>query len=135
MKEDFMVLVVEDDAMTRRVIVDILEDDGFKTEEATGYQETLKLFVPGKYQVIVLDHQLGDGDGTELCRQLIEIDNQVKIFLFAGATDNVRIEALEAGASEVLQKPYDLTKLPFLIKRVFRFFTESSAYSGSSSLG
>ena len=120
MKTEFLVLVVEDDALTRNVIIDLLRNEGFQTAEADGVRTALEIFAPGKYQVVVLDNKLGDGMGVDLCRQLIKLDPTIRIFLFAGATDEVRLEALAAGAIEVLQKPYDLTKLSFLVKRELR---------------
>ena len=120
MNKEFVVLVVEDDMMTRNVIVELLRDEGFQAEEADGVRSTLEKFAPGKFKVVVLDKKLGDGLGVDLCHQVIKADPTVRIFLFAGATDEVRLAALAAGAAEVLQKPYDLTKLSFLVKREFR---------------
>ena len=117
MSEEFTVLVIEDDASTRNVIAEVLRDDGIATDVADGYYSGLQAFVPGKYQVAIIDNQLGDGIGTELCRELKIIDPSVKLFLFAGASENVRLEALSAGVVEVLQKPYDLSKLAYLAKR------------------
>ena len=116
----FTILVVDDDSMTRKVIVDLLRDEGFTTEEADGYQAALKMYVPGKFAIAILDNQLEDGTGIELCRKIKETDPEVTVFLFAGASEEVRLEALECGASEVLQKPYDLSKLAYLVKRVAR---------------
>ncbi len=117
MCEEFMVLVIEDDLSTRNVIASVLRADGIATDVADGYQSGLQAFAPGKYQVAIIDNQLGDGIGTELCRELRTLDPAVKMFLFAGASEDVRLEALSAGVLEVLQKPYDLSKLAFLAKR------------------
>ncbi len=117
MCEEFMVLVIEDDLSTRNVIASVLRADGITTDVADGYQSGLQAFTPGKYQVAIIDNQLGDGIGTELCRELRALDPAVKMFLFAGASEDVRLEALSAGVIEVLQKPYDLSKLAFLAKR------------------
>ena len=117
---DFTILVVDDDSMTRKVVVDLLRDEGFTTEEADGYQAALKMYAPGKFDIVILDNQLEDGTGVELCRKIKETDPEVTIFLFAGASEEVRLEALECGVSEVLQKPYDLSKLAYLVKRVAR---------------
>ncbi len=117
MCEEFMVLVIEDDLSTRNVIASVLRADGIATDVADGYQSGLQAFAPGKYQVAIIDNQLGDGIGTELCRELRTLDPAVKVFLFAGASEDVRLEALSAGVVEVLQKPYDLSKLAFLAKR------------------
>ncbi len=117
MCEEFMVLVIEDDLSTRNVIASVLRADGVATDVADGYQSGLQAFAPGKYQVAIIDNQLGDGIGTELCRELRTLDPAVKVFLFAGASEDVRLEALSAGVVEVLQKPYDLSKLAFLAKR------------------
>jgi two-component system, OmpR family, response regulator len=120
MSEEFLVLVIEDDLSTRNVIAEVLRDDGIVTDVADGYQSGLQAFTPGKYQVAIIDNQLGDGIGTELCRELKTLDPSVKLFLFAGASEQVRLEALSAGVIEVLQKPYDLSKLAYLAKREAR---------------
>jgi two-component system, NtrC family, nitrogen regulation response regulator NtrX len=120
MAEEFTVLVIDDNASTRNVIAEVLRDDGIATDLADGYQSGLAAFSPSKHQVVIIDNQLGDGLGTDLCRHFKKIDASVKLFLFAGASENVRIEALSCGALDVLQKPYDLSKLAYLVKREAR---------------
>lgn len=120
MSEEFAVLVIEDDLSTRNVIAEVLRDDGIITDVADGYHSGLQTFTPGKYQVAIIDDQLGDGMGTELCQKLRALDPSVKLFLFAGASENVRLQALSSGVVEVLQKPYDLSKLAYLAKREAR---------------
>ena len=116
----FTILVVDDDSMTRKVIVDLLHDEGFATEEAAGYQAALRAYARDKFDVIILDNRLQDGTGVEFARKIRETDQDVVLFLFAGASEEVRLEALECGVSEVLQKPYDLSKLAYLVKRAAR---------------
>lgn len=120
MSEEFTVLVIEDDQSTRNVIAEVLRKDGIVTAVADGYQSGLQSFTPGKYQVAIIDDQLGDGLGTDLCRQLKTLDPAIKVFLFAGASEAARLEALSSGVIEVLQKPYDLSKLAYLAKREAR---------------
>jgi DNA-binding response OmpR family regulator len=118
--EQFTVLVVDDDSMTSNVIVDLLRDEGITALQAGSCREALDLYAPGKFQAIILDNQLGDGLGIELCRRFRETDQEVPMFLFAGASEEIRLEALERGITEVLQKPFDLSKLTYLIKRAAR---------------
>jgi len=118
--DEFVVLVVDDDSMTRNVIADILRDEGIATQGAESFRTAAASFASGKFDAVILDNQLGDGTGIELCRQIREIDQAVTIFLFAGASEAVRLEALECGITEVLQKPYDLSKLAYLVKRAAR---------------
>jgi DNA-binding response OmpR family regulator len=121
MKPDsFVVLVVDDDSMTRNVIAEILRDEGITAEVADGFQSALGMFAPGKYNAVILDNQLGDGLGVDLCRRMKEIDSGATMFLFAGASESVRLEALACGVVEVMQKPYDLSKLAYLVKREMR---------------
>jgi DNA-binding response OmpR family regulator len=120
MSEEFTVLVIEDDPGTRHVIAEVLRQDGIFTDVADGYQSGLQAFAPGKYQVAIIDDQLGDGLGTDLCRELKTLDPAVKVFLFAGASETARLGALSSGVIEVLQKPYDLSKLAYLTKREAR---------------
>jgi DNA-binding response OmpR family regulator len=117
---DFLVLVVDDDSMTRNVIAEILRDEGIRAEVADGFESALSAFAPGKYRAVILDNQLGDGLGVELCQRMKEIDPAVTMFLFAGASESVRLEALACGVTEVMQKPYDLSKLAYLVKREMR---------------
>ncbi|MFN7930356.1 MAG: response regulator [Blastocatellia bacterium] len=117
MTEDFTVLVVEDDASTRNVIAAVLREDGIASDLADGYESGLAAFASQAYPVVIIDNQLGDGLGTDLCRRLKELVPSVTLFLFAGASEVARQEALSSGVSEVLQKPYDLSKLAYLIKR------------------
>lgn len=120
MSEEFIVLVVEDEPSTRKVIAEVLREDGIVSDLADGYHSGLEAFSPHKYPVVIIDNQLGDGIGTDLCCRLKELDPAVKLFLFAGASETARIEALSCGVSEVLQKPYDLSKLAYLVKREAR---------------
>jgi DNA-binding response OmpR family regulator len=85
-QEEFTVLVVDDDPMTRHVIAERLRDEG----------------------------------GTDLGRQIRGLDPAAIMFLFAGASEEVRLEALACGVVEVLEKPFDLSKLAHLVKREAR---------------
>lgn len=118
--ETFLVLVVDDDSMTRNVIAEILRDEGIKADVADSFQSALTAFAPGKYNAVILDNQLGDGLGTDLCKKMKVLDPDVTTFLFAGASEAVRLEALACGVTEVMQKPYDLSKLAYLVKREMR---------------
>ncbi|MBL8207655.1 MAG: response regulator transcription factor [Blastocatellia bacterium] len=120
MSEEFTVLVIEDDIGTRNVVAEVLRADGIATDVADGYSSGRQAFAPGKYQVAIIDDQLGDGSGTQLCREIKAMDPSVTLFLFAGDSENVRLEALSCGVTEVLQKPYDLSKLSYLAKREAR---------------
>ena len=118
--EQITILVVDDEAPVREVVVDLLAGEGITAEEADGYRSALRAYAAGKFDAVILDNILGDGTGIEFCRQLRQADLTTPVFLFAGASDEVRLEALKAGVDEVLQKPEDLPRLGDLITRVVR---------------
>ena len=116
--EELTILVVDDDAFVREVVVELLAEKDIAAREADSFQSALDVYAAGEFDAVILDNQLGSGTGIEFCRQLRKVDQKTPVFLFAGASDEVRLEALRAGVDEVLQKPDDLPRLAELVKRV-----------------
>ena len=108
-------LFVEDDAMNRRVVKDMLNVAGVLMDEADGAQEGLRLIEAGDYDLILMDLRMPGMDGLAAIAALRQrADDKGRlpvIVLTADAAAGLREKCLEAGADEVLFKPVSMQSL------------------------
>ncbi len=105
------VLIVEDDADLGGLLMRVLEEEGAKptlcTTATTGLEEANR-----KYDAIVLDWMLPDGDGPTFCEALRRA-NILSAVLMLTARGEVqdRVRGLRAGADDYLVKPFEIEEL------------------------
>jgi CheY-like chemotaxis protein len=120
------VLVVEDDAHMRRLLVATLETDGCEVVEAEDGVDLLgwmgqSMWSPadGALDAIVSDVNLPDMTALEVLAALRARDSTVPVILVTASEDaNVLREASELGATAILKKPLDLEDLCALVRRL-----------------
>ena len=113
------ILFVEDHADTRSMIKRLLGRQGYEVEVAESSSEGLGMARRGGYDLFLLDYELGDGDGRQLCRGLREFDARTPILFFSASHPKVQQEAVECGAQGFVLKP-DIDALHQEIERVLR---------------
>jgi CheY-like chemotaxis protein len=115
------VLVVEDNAQNRMLMVDILQCHGYEVLEAKDGAEGIRLARENRPALILLDMQMPVMDGIEAAR-ILKGDPETKaikilaVTSFAMKGDRERI--LSAGVDEYMAKPIDTRELPRVIKRL-----------------
>ena len=103
--EDRRVLVVDDDAVLRRVVRAVLEADGFQVIEAADGEQGLKLAAEVHPGVVILDVMMPGLDGVEVCRRLDH--GATKVLMLTALGDvTTEVASLEAGARGFLTKPF-----------------------------
>lgn len=115
------VLVVEDNAPTRALLLETLQEQGFAVEAVGTGREGVRRGLSGAFAVIVIDIQLPDLDGLAVCRELREsgFDRSI-LFLTARGEVSDRITGLDAGADDYLKKPFALAELNARIRALTR---------------
>jgi two-component system phosphate regulon response regulator OmpR len=114
------ILVVDDDASIRAMLVEYLGVQGFAVAEAATGQELRDAVARNPPDVVLLDLRLGREDGLGLARWLRE-RSDVGIIMVTGAGEVVdRIVGLEIGADDYVAKPFDPRELLARIKSVLR---------------
>ena len=115
------ILVVEDNADLREVIVRSLEKERYVVETAADYSSArTKVFVY-EYDCILLDIMLPDGNGLDLLRELSAQGRHGNVIIIS-AKDSIddKVSGLELGADDYLAKPFHLAELHARIRSVLR---------------
>ena len=104
------ILVVDDSALMRRVLCDIINsDDRFKVvDEANNGEVALNLLLEKTYDAVVLDVNMPKMDGIELLRELKKRELRPHILMASTVTTQgaqVTMDALELGALDFIHKP------------------------------
>jgi CheY-like chemotaxis protein len=109
-----VVLVVDDDAMARRVVRTVLEADDFEVVEARDGETALQLATAARPAVVVLDILMPGLDGVEVCQRLDH--EKVKVIVLT-AIDDPELEksCRAAGANAFLTKPFSSLQLLDLV--------------------
>jgi DNA-binding response OmpR family regulator len=111
------VLIVEDDASIAAQLVKGLTRGGYRVDHVMTGHDAL---VWGEPDVVLLDLELPDLDGVQVCRKLRERTNAAIIVVTAHGEEPDRVMALDAGADDYLVKPFGLAELQARIRAVLR---------------
>jgi DNA-binding response OmpR family regulator len=115
------ILVVDDEALIRDNLASLLERSGFKVTVAIDGQDALDKLNHVGADLIVLDVMMPRMDGREALRQLRQSRNWIPVILLTQVGDAAeRAMALEEGADDYLNKPFDTHELIARIKTVLR---------------
>jgi DNA-binding response OmpR family regulator len=114
------VLVVEDEAAIRRVVVGYLQREDFAVTEAADGAQAVALAREVGPDVIVLDLGLPGIDGVEVCRQVRTFSDAYIIMLTARAEEIDKLIGLSVGADDYLTKPFSPRELVARVRAMLR---------------
>ncbi|MGN6484509.1 MAG: response regulator transcription factor [Thermomicrobiales bacterium] len=115
------VLVVEDEEALADAIARGLRQANLAVDIALDGETALEKAEITQYDVVLLDRQLPDIHGDDVCRQLIAEEQPPRILMLTAAGDvNSRVEGLAIGADDYLPKPFELVELIARIRALHR---------------
>ena len=116
-------LIVEDDDNLSRGIAFSFEKEGFDVACA-GTIESASALLQNKFDIVILDLGLPDGDGIELCRKIRKSSNTPIIILTARDLETDEVQGFSAGADDYVTKPFSLSVLRARVEAVLRRLEE-----------
>lgn len=117
------VLVVDDEASQREMLLYNIECEGYRTTKATNGEDALVCVAEDPPDVIILDWMMPKLSGIEVCRQLKarpETRSIPVIMLSARIEDTDKVRGLETGADDYVEKPYSVTELMARVRAQLR---------------
>src|SRR6266481_4790768 len=106
------VLIIDDEAAIRESLETLLELEGYAVESASSGEEGLARLGDGSFDLVLLDLALPDRNGIDLLGELRAHDSQLSVIMITayGTVENA-VKAMQAGAANFVQKPWDNEKL------------------------
>lgn len=102
------ILVVEDDIMLNSGVCYNLELDEYKAVPAFDMSSTLNKLQNDAFDLVILDVNLPDGNGFELCKRIKDVQDIPVVFLTARDLEEDVIAGYDLGADDYITKPFNV---------------------------
>ena len=113
-------LIIDDEKLLADSTAEYFNLFGVKTAVAYSASDCRSFFRENAARLLLLDINLGDGSGFDLCRSLRESTDIPILFISARTSDDDQIIALSIGGDDYIQKPYSLSVLLAKVKAVLK---------------
>ncbi len=114
------ILIIEDEAAIRSILVELLTDAGYKVTTAGDGLEGIAKFYERSYGLVLLDIMIPRLDGFAVCRLIRSVSDVPVIILTALDEEQAQIKAFELKADDYITKPFSLTLVLLRIEAVLR---------------
>lgn len=125
------ILIVEDEATIREVEAAYLKQAGYSILEAENGANALAMFELHHVDLVVLDINLPEVDGIEVCKKLREKSTVPIIMVTARIEDLDELISLEVGADDYIKKPFNPSILVARVRSMLRRVGDSKIERGS----
>ena len=105
-------LVVDDEPRLRRVLVQLLESDGFEVHEAGNGVEALQVMETTRVPLVISDLRMPQMDGAHLLRHLVQRWPDTAVMMVSAVADvDMAVNCLHDGAFDYVSKPFNLEEV------------------------
>lgn len=113
------ILVVDDEKKMGILIEGSLKDAGYSVKTVTSGEEALKLLNRNTYDVLITDLKMEPVDGMAVLKRAKELNQSTEVIMMtAYATAQSAVEAMKAGATDYIIKPFALEELKLLVDKI-----------------
>ncbi|WP_461812871.1 response regulator [Faecalimonas sp.] len=121
----YKLLIVEDDMMIAKILENHLEKWGYKIKCITDFEKVYQEFLDFSPHLVLMDISLPFFNGFHWCGEIRKVSKVPMIFI-SSASDNMNIVmAINMGADDFIEKPFDLNvitaKIQALLRRTYKF--------------
>jgi len=121
------VLVIEDDQSVRVLVKAVLEKNGNDVSQADNAADGQELAFNNKYDIIILDLGLPDGDGFEIAKNIRDQDITTPILVLSAEQEtDIKVKCLKVGADDYLTKPFNPEELMARVEAITRRSTDAT---------
>lgn len=114
------ILLVEDDSLLNRTLAFNLASDGYEVISVYNYKDAVRNIKETEYDVALLDINLPDGNGLDLCEEIRSRGQQTYIiFITANDKESDMLKGYAAGGADYITKPFSIAVLCKKVTAVF----------------
>ncbi len=118
------ILVVDDSPDTLELIVEGLQEEGYRVDVASSGPEAIKKAKDRSYEIVLTDLVMPEMDGLEVLAHFSEAYPETVVIVLTGyATIETAVEAMKRGAFDYLTKPAKLDEIRVVLERAREFIT------------
>ncbi|MCD8483963.1 MAG: response regulator [Verrucomicrobia bacterium] len=114
------ILVIEDDTLLRKQLQAYLQKHGAVVETCANLSSARHRWQESVWDTVLLDVNLPDGDGLEFLQALDVPEGCAVVVMTATGSAHTVVQAMRAGASDYIAKPFDYEELPVVFARIHR---------------
>ncbi len=123
--QETKVLIVDDDEVIAQSTAEYFNMFDVKTAYVTGYDEAVSFLNDHMISLLLLDINLGERSGFDLCRQIRENYDMPILFISARTSDDDVLIALNIGGDDYIKKPYTLNVLLAKVKAILNRYEKA----------
>lgn len=114
------ILIIEDDGDLAGITKDMLKNYGYEVETAVNCEQAFEVLANRQFHLLLMDINLPDGSGFDVCRELRRMSKVPVIFASARTDEDDKIKGLDMGGDDYLAKPYSLRELLARVNALMR---------------
>ncbi|MDI3093293.1 response regulator transcription factor [Priestia megaterium] len=119
------ILIVEDDDKIYELVKEKFEQWSFEVAGVEDFQKVMEVFIAGKPELVILDVNLPVYDGFYWCQQIRTVSKTPIVFLSSREHPMDIVMAMNVGADDYIQKPFNLdvlvAKVQALLRRTYSY--------------
>ena len=115
---EYKVLMIDDDEVIAQSTAEYFNMFDIKTAYVTSYEEAVDFLEENQVSLLLLDINLGDKSGFDLCKKVRENYDMPILFISARTSDDDVLIALNIGGDDYIKKPYTLSILLAKVKTI-----------------
>ena len=132
MAEQTRVLIIDDDEVIAQSTAEYFNLFDVKTEYVTGYEDAVSFLSSHPVSLVLLDINLGEQSGFDLCKKIREDYDMPILFISARTSDDDVLIALNIGGDDYIKKPYTLNVLLAKVKAILARYEKSRDAQGKA---
>ncbi len=115
------ILICDDSLLVRKKLKDcLLEYGNYEILEAADGETSVSAFNMFKPDLVFLDIVMPDKNGIEALNEMKALDSNAKIVMLSSSGTKTHLKsAMDAGASDFIQKPWEKSQIEHIIKNIF----------------
>ncbi|MDC1356439.1 response regulator transcription factor [Pseudomonadota bacterium] len=124
-KQNFHILVIDDDQKLRLLLKQFLENNGFRVSDAEDTIKAKKIMESLIFDLLVVDIMMPGQNGLEFLKEIRQSNSIPTLMLTAMSNPEDRLDGLEYGADDYMTKPFEPRELLLRIQNILKRYTSN----------